>query len=306
MPLTPTAAADSLTGFAIAWQLSRLAGNEAPFDFIRLSMVCAISILAYWIGMVTNDLFDWQKDTVRAPDRPLVSGAVTARSAMGIIVCCLASAVTLAIVLNVLPGFLLLLVTIVAYNSGGKRIPLLGNLLMGSCRSLNLLLGSCSVTGAALSEVTGSQHLVTAACVLGLYIAGVTAISILEDRPYHRDTLVRSTATLIVYPLFLAYLGQTPGEWGNAAVFLWLLARELRLPREHAPDQPHPAGKVVRGGLRCLYLLDAGLLWYFDLPWAAAGVYGLFVLGWLWMRWWLKSGVTRGKADEEKVTRGEL
>ena len=304
MPLTPSAAADSLAGFAIAW-----AGNDGPFDFTRLTAVCTISILAYWIGMVTNDLLDRKKDAVRAPERPLVSGAVTLRAAAGVVACCSAAAVVLALFLDVLPGLFLLLAAIVAYNGGGKRIPIIGNLLMGSCRSVNLLLGANAanaVAGDSLNWLAHPPDLLLAAGVLGLYIAGVTSISILEDRPYRRETLVRSTALLLVYPVFLACLGRTPGAWANGAVFLWLLARELRLPSEYDPDRPHPAEKVVRGGLRCLYFFDAGLLWYFDLPWAAAGVYGLFVLGWLWMRWWLKSGIERGKVDEEEdITRGE-
>ena len=81
---------------------------------------------------------------------------------------------------------------------------------------------------------------------------------------------------LILFPAILVNLGwQHPGAWLNALLLCLLLGQELRIPDEDSlqPDAPHPAKKFVRGGLRGLYLINAGLLWCHDLmPVALAAV----------------------------------
>lgn len=287
-PLTPTALADSVAGFALA--LATMTG--ATFQPTDLALACSVSVLSYWFGMATNDVLDRHKDRRSTPERPLARGTLSVLHAVILCVALLATATILAAAAEILVVSLALVAVIMAYNGGGKRIPVAGNLLMGSCRSLNLLVGAAAVDGVPARSVFTSPVLLWAAGVLGVYIALVTAISVLEDRPYRRTPLTLLCGLLVCFPVGLGVVGPShPGAWVNAILFIALVARAYRLPAESSvtPNSPHPAKAVVRQGLAGLYFIDAGLLWWYGLEVAAATVYGLFVLGWLWRRWWVQS-----------------
>ena len=74
--LGPTALADSFAGFALAAVL--LQKDEDPLPAL---LVAVISLCLYSAGMVSNDLFDLEKDRKGAPGKPLPSGAVSAAQA---------------------------------------------------------------------------------------------------------------------------------------------------------------------------------------------------------------------------------
>jgi hypothetical protein len=98
-----------------------------------------------------------------------------------------------------------LLLLALLYNGGGKRIPVVGNLLMGSCRSTNFLLGAAAVL--PLPELARDPSVLHPAVLLGIYIAGVTAVSVLEDVPPRRASFLFATAPLLAIPIVLAGLG---------------------------------------------------------------------------------------------------
>ena len=189
--LVPTALADSFAGFALAAAVFNK--NEDPLPVL---IVAVISACLYSCGMVGNDLFDLEKDRQGAPEKPLPSGALpVARAAW------LASALALlALGLSFLvgetfwPAGVVLLCSLL-YNIGAKNIPVLGNILMGTCRSGNFLVGATAAAGSFL-PVLSSGALLAPALILGGFIAVVTAISRLEDRD-HRPRLF----SLLVYPL---------------------------------------------------------------------------------------------------------
>ncbi len=287
--LTATAPADSWTGYFIASSVSGSALTFADVDLTQLGALAALSISAYWFGMVTNDLFDLERDRRRSMDRPLANASIRPAKAWILAGLLLGVITTLSWTLSLWAESGLLVAAILSYNAGGKRLPVIGNLLMGICRSLNLLLGYAAADEIALGELFGTGAALGAAGLLGLYIAGVTSISLLEDRPYRKRRLAVALGALLVVPATLALWNwRQPGAWFNAAALTWYLARGLRLPDERTGLRPHPADGVVRRGLGALFLVDAGLLWGHGLAVPALVIYGLGACGWIFKKWWFR------------------
>ena len=291
--LTPTAVADSYAGLVIA---STVRGHAiGPLETTAIGVA---SVSLYWFGLVLNDIVDVEKDRRLAPQKPIPSGRVPLVAALSI-----ASALAViafaagywASVPTAVAGVFLL---IVAYNAGGKRVPFLGNLLMGACRGGNFLLGAAIACG-DVRVITETEFLFGAG-LLVVYIAGVTAVSELEEREFSRSTLTTAALPCLAFPLVLAMLGLTdPLNLLNAIVFLALLVSALLRAHEAlAKDAAHAraATLFVHQGLACLFFADAGLI----LVLAPAGerttlaaftLYGLFALAWIWKRRWARAGL---------------
>jgi len=304
--LTPTAVADSFAGYCLA-----VVARHSPPSAGTAATLAVTSICAYWMGMATNDLLDLEKDRRHQAPRPLVRGQLG--SGRGWIFACLLAAGALAAALSISTdaalGASAVMATALIYNAGGKRVPIAGNLLMGSCRAGNLVLGALgavSIRELAYDKELGYEVLAGAG-ILGLYIAGVTSVSVLEDSPPGPIPILVTTVPLLIVPVVLV-TPAWPGPWAiaNSVVLAALILRALfRAAREAAAQasgapsgagppgrRPHPAGQFVRSGLRGLFLVDAGVLLARDPRevWGPVVVlYGLMILAWLWPRHWLQS-----------------
>ena len=288
--LVPTALADSFAGFALAAAVFNKSEDPLP-----ALVVAVISACLYSSGMAGNDLFDLEKDRQGAPEKPLPSGALpVARAA------CLAFALALlALGLSFLlgetywPAGVVLLCSLL-YNIGVKNIPVLGNILMGTCRSGNFLVGATAATGSFL-QVLSSEALLVPALILGGFIAVVTAISRLEDSD-HRPLLFASLVyPLLAIPVILAALN--PGSPVNWIANLALLGFLFRAILEAGKNREllHPATAYIRNALGALIFLDAALLLAFTPPGLssllpAAALYLLALFSWWSKRNWLQSG----------------
>ena len=150
IPNTLTACADVLAGFTLA------AGAWWQFSGIAPSLVAAAlaSICLYWAGMVLNDVHDLAVDTAQRRNGPLVIGLIavgTARKAgwallllgialAGVSAYLLPTTDTTTPYWIVIATATVLATVIVAYDSSLKAT-LIGPILMGLCRGLNLLVG---------------------------------------------------------------------------------------------------------------------------------------------------------------------
>jgi 4-hydroxybenzoate polyprenyltransferase len=313
--LVPTALADSFAGFALAGAL-----YKETADPLTVLVVAAVSACLYSAGMASNDLFDLEKDRREAPHRPLPAGALSVAHAVF-----LSSALAaLALGLGVLLGAVIWLAGAVLgcsllYNLGVKNIPILGNLLMGSCRTGNFLIGATAVAAPAVEgsviHVLQDDRLLVPALILGAFIAVVTAISRLEDQP-HRPRLFNSLAfPLLGIPIALVAIKPDSLLNGLAGlvvlVFLFraiLRARRAQIPApepgsdgdgkaegEATREPTHPATVYVRSALGGLILFDASLLLAFtpadtNLALPAAALYLLALFSWWCKRNWLQSG----------------
>ncbi len=121
------------------------------------------SLLAYWAGMILNDVVDLEEDRESRPDRPLVAGRISpviaGHVASGMLL--VGPILILAVMTwhTSLPlwmgiAFLasvLLSLAVRSYDSPIKRTPL-GPPLMGACRALNILMVGFSML--AVSQVS--------------------------------------------------------------------------------------------------------------------------------------------------------
>ncbi len=207
-----TAVADVLAGVAIASIYTHTTLDASAWPAIVALAVSTIGL--YGGGVVFNDVFDAALDARERPERPIPSGRVGKRSAtvlgiglfaVGLVAAAChsgaAAAIASAIVLSCL-----------VYDRWAKHIALIGPLVMGTCRGLNLLLGISFSTEAiaAAGPIAG---------IPVLYIAAVTTISRGEVHGGSRLPLLGSAAGYAVVIGLIAYLGNS-----DSLFFLALLA----------------------------------------------------------------------------------
>jgi 4-hydroxybenzoate polyprenyltransferase len=222
LPNVFTAMADILLGFLLTH--SRL---EPWREF---AMLLAASSLLYLSGTALNDYFDREQDARERPFRPIPAGRVRETTALGLGLAMLAAGALLGWVASAVAGDLrpgivatLLAGAVLLYDGVAKRTPL-GPLVMGSCRTLNVLLGMSVSLGAWTAP-----YLVVAVGV-GVYIMGVTVFARREARESGRLQLALGVGVMLAG---IATVASTPGwatggEWpafgvrGNWYVF-WAL-----------------------------------------------------------------------------------
>ncbi len=169
---------DLLAGFLLA--PASITGN-----WEKLLFAIPTGLLLYAAGLLLNDVFDYPQDLRERPSRPLPSGAIHRETAGATALVLLWMGAFLSASFDALSVSIPLILCIVLYDAGGKKIPVLGPLLMGACRSGNLLLGAAAAGGVA--GILAPAPL-TAAVVLGLYVAAVTHLARNEARPGGRIT----------------------------------------------------------------------------------------------------------------------
>ncbi|GGI44452.1 4-hydroxybenzoate polyprenyltransferase [Agromyces flavus] len=162
----------------------------------RLGLPIA-SVLLYWGGMALNDAADAELDRVERPERPIPSGRITRRGALGV-----AGALTVAGVAvagltggrSSLAVAVPLAASIWTYDLVAKR-GWTGPIVMAACRGLDVLLGAgrdragdalrpalvmaghtASVTALARGEVHGTRPAIAAAVSATTVAAGVAAV----------------------------------------------------------------------------------------------------------------------------------
>jgi 4-hydroxybenzoate polyprenyltransferase len=199
-------------------------GQLLPWTAV--AAVFAVSVLAYWAGMILNDVNDLERDRRYRPGQPLVSGRIspviaghvaTAMLMMGPMILLLVAGYHRSVdkiwMIVALVASLLLWVTIRAYNSSLKLTPL-GPPLMGLCRTLNILMvGFCLLAvhwgqDFSLAERL-PQSLVAYGLATGFYIVGVTT--------YARHEAGQSSQLALI----LGTLLQLGGLVGMACLPLW-------------------------------------------------------------------------------------
>ena len=170
IPAVFSAIADICCGYALT---HRSPPTLEPFPVFALLVLASCGL--YLAGMILNDIFDRHVDAQERPRRPIPSGRVSLESAVRLAVILLIIGNVAAVFASFTSGCVALLLTaaILGYD-GGLKNTVLGPLVMGGCRFLNILLGASTVGG--LAEVFAAPQLAIAAG-MGIYIAGVTIFS---------------------------------------------------------------------------------------------------------------------------------
>lgn len=178
-----TAVADVLAGAALAGAAT---GIEPSLG--RLALAAVVSPLLYGAGCMLNDWADLPKDRLDKPGRPLPAGQVAPAAAL----LATALSITAGLGLATLAGppalgvAIVIVAAVLAYDLGAKRAPLPGLGLLVVARSMNLALGAVAWAG---GWPTGGSWLIAATC-LGIYVAGLTGMSLFEERKPGRGAVL--------------------------------------------------------------------------------------------------------------------
>lgn len=201
LPNVFTAIADVAMGYLFTHFAGPAPTLHLPGEFWAL---VAASACLYCAGMVLNDVNDLEIDRLERPQRPIPSGSVSLRLAFNLGYGLLFAGIAFAFLAGYLTqqyraGFvaIVLAVAIALYDSVLKKTPI-APVLMGACRTLNVLLGM-----SLISTPWHATHYVIAAGI-GLYIIGVTCFARTEARQSSRLKLSLSLLPMAAGMLLLA------------------------------------------------------------------------------------------------------
>ncbi|MCC9167443.1 UbiA-like protein EboC [Pontibacter harenae] len=270
-----TAIADIALGFAASgallavpsWDLSVLGTSYMQ----TLYWLILSTIGLYGGGVVFNDVFDAELDSVERPERPIPSGLATMQGAItlgailligGIIAAWQVSGLS-ALIATAVAGLALL------YDWKGKHQHILGPVNMGACRGGNLLLGVSAVP-AAVSEL---WYL---ALIPVVYISAITMISRGEVHGGNPKALKGAVLLYAIVIGGIVALASLPDFtiWYSLP-FLLLFCYLIFPPLFKAipAQEPRLIMKAVKAGVVALIAMDASIAAGF-----AGWPYGLAVL----------------------------
>lgn len=258
------------------------------------------SLCAYWAGMILNDVVDLEDDRKERPSRPLASGkispVVAGHIAKGMLL--IGPILILAVntfhtssqlwLLSSFAAAVVLSVTALAYNSVLKKTPL-GPILMGLCRSLNILMVGSTLL-AVNSDVDAAADMPYALWALsagiGIYILGVTVYASQEERESASPVLVAGMFFEVFGLLIIAAIPWWLTEKGAEAV-AWTLDPlrgyplligliGLTVVNRSFSGVMHPVSRkvqlAVRHAILTLILVDASVVLMWGGTWFALAV----------------------------------
>ena len=256
LPAVFTAIADIALGFLIT--------HGRPDPVWQFALLIVASAGLYLAGMAFNDIFDREIDARERPNRPIPSGRVPLKSAVGVAVGLAVVGLIAAALAGLQSLFVAVLLTacILAYDGWLKGTPL-GPPAMGMCRFLNVMLGA----SAALGGVWKPPQLVIAAG-LGIYIVGVTLFARQEAEQSRRGPLLGAAA---VVNLGLAWLlawvltrssGRDTAFTATVMLAVILVIVNRRMAAALASPAPQLVQTAVKTMLLTLVVLDATLIYF--------------------------------------------
>lgn len=261
-----TAISDILAGIAISGFL--LGGYVQQWQPLILLMLATAGLYAG--GVVFNDVFDADLDSIERSERPIPSGIVTKTQAAIWGALLLAGGVTAAAFVHPEPFSLstklalAIAFSALVYDKWCKHHSIAGPLTMGFCRGLNLLLGI------SILPISFAQYAVLA-WVPVVYIAAITMISRGEVHGGKKTTLYLAA---LLYGLVITALLSWAILNGNSiitALFIAGFALMILPPLLNALRQPVGPliGKAVKAGVIGLILMNAAWAAAFGLPYFA-------------------------------------
>ena len=200
VPNLLTVPGDPIVGF-FSWGSIRYfsPGAKAFVTIGEVAMLipAVVSVLMlYCAGLVLNDLFDLNEDNRTRRHRPLPSGRISVTSAVAVTVTFFVIGLAAAWFNGALCAGIagVLSLSIVSYNAGAKRIPIIGPLNMGLCRGLSVFMGLAITSSLGLGPDSTSTLLTSdklsmlltwpfySITPLILYIAAISLIASRETK----------------------------------------------------------------------------------------------------------------------------
>ena len=159
--------------------------SSLSFTITSLSqffLLVTISVLLYCVGIVLNDLYDFDIDKKERPNRPLPSGRISRKSAITLVVVFSSIALILSLLVGI-PALLIssiLLLVIFGYDKYLKNTRV-GPSTVAFARVLNILLGA----NVSFGSIDTSTQIVTLTCVLVITFAYVSLIGFMSRHEVH-------------------------------------------------------------------------------------------------------------------------
>jgi hypothetical protein len=242
-----TALSDIMAGLAIVgFIFGQLEYQLYPALFLGISSMCL-----YAGGVVFNDVFDHELDSIERPERALPSGRIKRSEAITGGILLLSLGIFLAFWQSRLSGFVAIFITTLAlfYDWKGKHMRIFGPINMGLCRAFNLLLGM------SVYELGVLEHF-PVICIPLIYIAAITLVSRGEVHGGKAITLYfAGFLFMIVHASQLFFAEKVEFALVFVLAHFILIFRKLRVAIEN------PIGKniglTVKTGVLTLILMNA-------------------------------------------------
>lgn len=251
----PTALADVLAGFTIAGILEKYTYSELLTSEILLSILGLMfsTVCLYAGGMVLGDVFDYESDLKKRPERPIPSGAVSVENATILGSGLLISGLFTAFLVDQLCGYvaLTLVVAILIYDALLKRHEFFGPVNLGICRGLNLLMGI---------SIVGYIHHWWITLIPVAYIVAVHLLSMGETKRNSKRNIVITSAVYAFVVLSIAKLSwyislNIVQTLPFLALFSILIFRPL--VKAHKENTTSNIKNAVKAGVWSFIVLDA-------------------------------------------------
>jgi 4-hydroxybenzoate polyprenyltransferase len=269
-----TAVADVMMGFVFMHQSFEPLGG--------LLFLCAATCCLYSAGMILNDVFDVEIDSVERPERSIPSGAVSLQFATILSYTLIFTGVGCAITSyfffaeeKLLTRFepaiiaILLVAAIFLYNKILKKTPV-APIAMGGCRFLNILLGM-SLIGSANAGLIPAGLMI--ALGVGVFVAGFTWFARSEAKESDIKLLTFGFVVMVVGLLLIAGMPFYGLTLPATATKIWLLpfiigAIGLSVVRLSlvaiADPTPRHVQMTIKQCILSLILINAALCFWVD------------------------------------------
>jgi 4-hydroxybenzoate polyprenyltransferase len=248
--------------------------NESWSPSADLVLLIFASSCFYVAGMILNDVADVEFDRVERPERPIPCGAINRRRAavagFGLLFTGFAFAVAAGPLVGgfgsienwkpvLVSSFLAM--CILAYDFGLKKT-LAGPVMMGACRTSNVLLGASTFTPDQPILFGFSANILWIALIIGIYVCGITWFARDETKSEKRGAMVSGTVLIIAALASIQFIPPIT-QLGSAASHIRLFNFVLtvmigfRIIRAIRHGQPKYIQSAVVTCLISLILIDA-------------------------------------------------
>jgi len=244
---------------------------------VRVEAVAGLavsSVILYAAGMALNDYFDADEDARHRPERPIPSGEIPRDRALIFGASLLASGVGVAFLSGgaaAAAAASVLALAIVTYD-GAVKGSVLGSLVMGANRGINVVLG----TAAAAVPTALSLEAFLIPAVVALYVASVTQMAESETGATRRRAVSVGVAGTAVAALGVGVaIAVAPVSPADAALAVALLAAFLvwtgpPLRRAYRDPSPATIGPAVGACVLGLTVLAAAFAATVGVYWSLA------------------------------------
>ena len=225
-------------------------------------------------GMVLNDWWDRDVDQTLRPERPIPAGHISPDFAfIAYVILTFAGLAFAAFVSPISFRICICLIVCIALYDCALKQTTIAPLIMGLCRSLNLLLGASSLAVSPIdAPAIFEAPTIMIAISLGIFISGVTWFARDESTGENRGMLTMGMSLMILgivgfiaAPLIYEIAASRSALLRYIAIVA-LVGLPITMRASAALRQPQPVkiGKTIGTALRSLILFDAAFAYLFS------------------------------------------